>query len=312
MFLKNYKFNSFKKKLEHIISKEIYNPIVVSRRISENYINHCWADKLNPEESVLYIIGKHLETSQNYDSARDFRISSGPNRTVSIKEWHVYAEKWRDEGKVSRHIFNEFNEAFSYVKDRWPQLYNGDEPEVRALWHLYFNASNETEPHKVFKEYQEAIDYILAHSETDLWWHSYGLESLYYEKESTIKYFEKEKIPREKDGRQMYSDVIKIPNWKKNDPPPETLITGEEKRDPSDEFGRYICDHQLFAITEQKFDEWAQQVHTRRDNPYGVVEPDMDLLLQDSWWLDYKIFDVPIDNHDPDSVPYNMLVKKVS
>lgn len=307
MFLTNYKFNSFKRKIENIISKEIYNPVVVSISISENYINHCWADKLKPEESVLYIIGKHLETSKNYDAAHYFRIGSGPNRTVSIKEWHVYAEKWRDEGKVSRHILKEFNEALNYVKDRWPQLYNGDEPEVRALWHLYFNASNETEPHKIFKEYQEAIDYILAHSETDLWWHSYGLESLYFEHKDTIHFFESANTPRDK-----YSLEIKIPKWEKNDPPSESLITGEEKRDPSDEFGRDICDHQLFAITQQKYDEWARQVRSWRDIPYIIVEPDMELLLQDSWWLDYKIFDVPIDNHDPDSVPYNMFVKKVS
>lgn len=315
MFLKNYKFNSFKKKIENIILKEIYNSIIVSRRISENYINHCWADKLNPEESVLYIIGKHLETSKNYDAASDFRISSDWDRTVSIKEWHVYAEKWRDEGKVSRPIFDEFNGALNYVKERWPQLYIGEEPEIRALWQLYYNSGDEhysdgkSEPIKIFKEYREAIDYIVKNSKSDLWWHSYDLGRIYYQRQSTINYFKSEKISPEK-----YSEDINFPAWIKNDPPNADLMVNREKWNEqfkSDEFGQYAVSH-LFATSKESYHEFVQQVADRNKHHLVFIEPDIDILLRDSWWLNHDTFDVPIDNHDPDSVPYNMLVKKVS
>ena len=96
--------------------RSFYRPIRENTYNFDRYINHSLADKLSPEESILYMIGNQLSDANCYSDA--FYLTIIPSDTDDrgryyhdkelscLNAWYELCDTWRDLGKISSHSKN--------------------------------------------------------------------------------------------------------------------------------------------------------------------------------------------------------------
>ena len=116
-------------------------------RSSKDLINHCIADGLTPEESILYIALREYERLNGpedffegrYYSFRPYEDNYGRNKNAN--QWFTLAKKYRDGGRVCSRIFNDFLTTMNQIKKKIPQLFSGESPELRYFWRVHFETN---------------------------------------------------------------------------------------------------------------------------------------------------------------------------
>lgn len=266
---------------------------------NEAWILHCVADRLTPEESVLYIVGKTFSTAEEYSDCKCLQFLSLEKQTKSDKEqenadeWFSVAQAWRDEGKVASERLQEFIKILSSAKSRWPEIFSGETPYVRKYWEIHYNyepvgiatVHPATKPIATFDKFDDATKYVEEHSSEDCWWHSYDL------------------IEAAMEG--------KIPEWEATPTPHQFMRVDEPGYVGYNPYSHESADC-IFAMPHDSYVKWLDAVRegdihrvneVRNGCVYNYV---IDVA---SWCVRYVEHEEPIDTSNPDAnVPAEYLV----
>ena len=185
---------------------------------SKDLINHCMADGLTPEESILYIALREYERlngPEDFFKGCDYSFclyEDNYGRNKNANQWFTLAKKYRDGGRVRSRIFNDFLTTMNQIKKKIPQLFSGESPELRYFWRVHFetnvpytfgydyNDYNDFDVESLstevasFELFSDAAKYVEENCSVDLWWHTCNLRSI---PENDIPEWEKTPTPKE-------------------------------------------------------------------------------------------------------------------
>ncbi|MDA9870577.1 hypothetical protein N9D35_02205 [Gammaproteobacteria bacterium] len=129
--------------------RSFYRPIRENSYNFDRYINHSLADKLSPEESILYMIGNELSDANCYSDAYTLGImpsdiddrgrSFHEKELICLNAWFELTDTWRDLGKISSHSKNEFETIIKTTVARWPQLGEGFRPKEFVFYSVHYD-----------------------------------------------------------------------------------------------------------------------------------------------------------------------------
>ena len=262
-------------------------------------INHGRADRLTPEETVLYTVGEYAKGMTSFDDGWRIQIylPGGSISNRNAEEWFWVAQMWRDDGQVSSTVLNEFLSCLGRIKSRWPQLFTGEKPIEECYWEVHFNTQitgilfdkpAPEEPIDTFTEFSDAVKFVVSESVEDYWWHTYDLPD----------------IAKNVLGPDlMYSHYREIPEWENNEPP-KSLSTVHKRGHIGHNNIWNKSAECLLAMPKSTYDRWRFSVENNERLVYvdsGDQGRQVPIDFYQCWLLRKVCVSRPIDLGETDN-----------